>query len=215
LAATVKTPRGPLGHRIGMRTRSAIFTTLTCTASFALALSPRAAHAEEEPPRPTLSVATELVPIVFSAIAGDPGGQLTVGLGRGHLQLRAVGLAYTSPKFLLGNDAFDRDRILGGGIVADAFLGKNLDGAWVGLALEGLHHTLRHERTEQETSWTNFVAALSVGYLWRFSPGFFVSPRAGANLSFTPRERRVAGDRFEQPLVAPEISLRLGWYFPL
>jgi len=125
---------------------------LGCVAGFALAsvLGIAVTVPAAEPASPTsIGVSTDLLPPVMSALAGDPGGTLAVGISAGRWQVRGLGFATSVPDPLIGNDAFDRLTAAGGAIIVDRFFAPSRRGWWIGAGLELWSSSVRHAASQR------------------------------------------------------------------
>jgi hypothetical protein len=161
-------------------------------------------------------VSTDVLPIALSAVAGEPGGTLALGLAHGRVQVRALAFRVALPDFAYGAPAFDRVTSVGGGVIGDYFFfSDDQRGLWLAAGLEVGFAAARHGATQETKHATVVSPTVSLGWQWRLGPGFFIGPHAGFTYALNPARVTVGADTLEQAAFAPEVSIKLGWYFGL
>lgn len=142
------------------------------------------------------------------------GGYFAAGwVGKENWRLRALHARVHMPDWFVARP-FANLRIRASALVADRFLRPGWKGWWLGGGPVLWVGTVQTDARQEQASFRNWLINGSAGYHFMFSPHFYFSPWAGISL-------RLGGDRnvpvdnrnFTLPLLNPEASLKVGWYF--
>ncbi len=109
---------------------------------------------------------------------------------------------------------FRNHEIMAYALVVDRFLKDDWNGWWIGGGPVLWKSNIKSSTGETKTDFSNILINGSLGYNFTLSKHFYISPWAA--LSF-----RIAGDKdiavntqvYNLPLINPEISLKLGYFF--
>ncbi|MBP8240420.1 MAG: hypothetical protein KAX50_10680 [Saprospiraceae bacterium] len=134
-------------------------------------------------------------------------------VGRQHWRLRVLITGVNKPDWATP-DGFTKHHITSSAAVADFFLKPDWKGWWIGGGPVYWSSTIQTDAKLQTAQFKNLLLNGSIGYNLRLPGHFYLSPWAGLSI-------RVAGDTdvpvdnttFTLPLLNPEASLKLGWYF--
>ena len=131
-------------------------------------------------------------------------------------RLRSVVARSGTPSFLVSS-GFEKKRTDAYALLVDRFLGARrheFKGFWVGSGVEYWHSRIRQTNTTDFTYYDNALATAGGGYVWRVTKYFYLNPWVDANFVVGgSRDINVSGRIYKQPLVTPEVSLKLGFIF--
>jgi len=131
-------------------------------------------------------------------------------------RLRGVVARSGTPSFLVSG-GFEKKRTDAYAVLVDRFLGAHraeFKGFWVGSGVEYWHTRIRQTNTTDFTHYDNVLATAGGGYVWRVTKYFYLNPWVDANFVVGgSRDINVSGKVYTQPLVTPEVSLKLGFIF--
>lgn len=131
-------------------------------------------------------------------------------------RVRAVAARANVPGFML-KEGFADKRTDAYAILADRFVGPKRvqhEGFWIGGGAEIWRNRIRQEGGDTYAKYSNLMLTAGGGYLWRFSPRFYLNPWSGVHFAAGgKREIDVAGRTYQQPRVVPEASVKIGFIF--
>lgn len=131
-------------------------------------------------------------------------------------RLRAVVARSGTPSFLVSS-GFEKKRTDAYALLVDRFLGAHraeFKGFWVGSGVEYWHSRIRQANTNDFTHYDNVLVTAGGGYVWRIKKYFYLNPWVDTNFVVGgSRDINVSGKVYTQPLVTPEVSLKLGFIF--
>lgn len=133
--------------------------------------------------------------------------------GKGHWRARVLTADVNKPDWST-TEGFKNHHISAYALVVDFFLKPEWKGWWIGAGPVYWKSDIQSDAGLQTAHFENILLNGSIGYNFRLPYRFYVSPWAGMSL-------RVGGDRdvpvdaktYNLPLLNPEVSLKLGWYF--
>ncbi len=100
-------------------------------------------------------------------------------------------------------------------LIGDYFIqSSSFEKLWVGFGVEYWDGTIVSESTEVSADYKNYVITIGLGYVWKFWDNFYLNPWFGMHLiAAGDTSVPVGNEEFKPPVIIPEISLKLGWYF--
>ena len=133
--------------------------------------------------------------------------------GKGHVRIRAITAHVHKPDFITP-DGFTNNEVTAYAILTDYFLNTDWDGWWAGVGLVYWDSSIQRKAAGNTTSYHNTLINGSLGFQWKFYKHFYLCPWAGLHLRVGgAKEVTVDGDSFTTPVLNPEASLKVGWYF--
>jgi hypothetical protein len=166
------------------------------------------AHAQAKPSTP-IHAGLEL-----DALPYLTGGYFAAAcVGKGPWRLRVLTADVHKPDWSTAK-GFSKHHVTAYAFVVDRFLKPDWKGWWIGAGPVYWKSEIQTDAHVQKSRLENILLNGSLGYNFTFGRHFYVSPWAGMSL-------RVAGDKnvavddkkFTLPLLNPEASLKLGFYF--
>jgi hypothetical protein len=155
----------------------------------------------------SIGVEEDLLPF---ATGGFFGG---LWAGKDHIRGRALIARVYKPDFII-KKGFSNNNVTAYALLADYFLKDNWNGWWAGAGIVYWRSSIKTSEHQNTAQFKNTLLNGSIGYNWKFYKNFYLSPWTGMHL-------RVAGDKevkvddktFNPPLLNPEASLKLGFFF--
>jgi hypothetical protein len=137
----------------------------------------------------------------------------SVWVGHNQLRYRAVIAKVTAPDFLLP-DEFTNNKIQAYAAIADYFFRPDFNKWWIGTGFEYWRGTIQTDARLRTGKYYQTIFTLGGGYVWKFHGNFYLNPWAAFHARIVgDTSVSVEGKEFNPPAVAPEISLKIGWYF--
>ncbi len=134
-------------------------------------------------------------------------------IGKSHMRARALVAHVNKPSFIVPN-GFTNNIVTAYALVGDYFLKDNFSGWYVGGGVVIWNSSIQSNLQVNTTTYQNTLLNGTVGYNWKFHKNFYLSPWAGLHLKVGGAEKvTVDGASFTTPLLTPEASLKIGWYF--
>jgi len=136
-----------------------------------------------------------------------------VWAGRQHLRGRLVTAHVDVPDAFVAS-GFTNKVVTAYAAVVDYFPRGSWAGPWAGAGLVYWKSSVQSDARLSTAHFENYMLNGSVGYVWMFHDHFYVTPWAGMHLRVGgDTEVDVDGKTYEPPLLNPEASLKIGWYF--
>lgn len=158
----------------------------------------------------------DLLPTVLSAANGKLGFAPQIWVGIGRIRLRLIGAHLEPPDaFAFAPKGFRHPTTTVFASVIDYTFGPRLDGWWIGSGFEVWQQTIEHDDVTGAAEWPSVVFTVGAGYIWRFAGDFFIDPWAGVHAILNPRSVSLGAFDYRPFPLQAEISLKLGWFFPL
>jgi hypothetical protein len=179
----------------------------------ALLLAARPAAALDLRPE-AVGVEVDLLPVVASAAAGEAGGALQVWAGRDRLRLRLVGADLHYPDAFTPSPFGDR-HTTAAAVLLDLFFRDGFRGPWVAAGAEYWWSEIGLRHGEGRGRWSSPVATVGAGWVLPIWRGLYLNPWAAAHTPLGSRSVAVGGERYHPHPVEAEVSLKLGWAFPV
>ena len=161
----------------------------------------------EKPAAMTIGFEQDFLPYLTGGYFG------ALFIGKGHWRIRGLAAQATKPDFLLP-DGFTGNTIKAYAIVGDLFLKPSFSGWWISGGAVVWNGTIKIEGAPQSGHYQQYLVNGSAGYNWKFAGNFYLSPWAGLHLRLAgDTEVPVAAKTFKPPVLNPEASVKVGWYF--
>jgi hypothetical protein len=165
------------------------------------------ANAQSSTKKLSIGIEQDLLPYATSGYFGG------IWVGKDHIRGRAIVAHVHKPNFIIKN-GFSNNNVTAYALLADYFLKDNWDGWWAGAGIVCWKSSIQTSQQQSTADFKNILLNGSLGYNWKFYKNFYLSPWAGMHL-------RVAGDKevkvddktFNPPLLNPEASLKVGFFF--
>jgi hypothetical protein len=159
-----------------------------------------------------LGVHLDLFPTVVSAVNGKVGYAPQVWLGIGKVRIRFVGAYLQPPDSFAFASGFKNPTTTALAVVFDYTFGSHFDGFWLGPGFELWQRSIQHEDEPGTARWTNLIATLGFGYIWRFSGNFYLDPWVGVHWTMNPYPVHLGTATYDPfPLMA-NASVKIGWF---
>lgn len=134
-------------------------------------------------------------------------------IGKDVWRIRALTAFVKKPDWSTEKD-FSNHQVHAYALLLDRFLQKDWKGWWIGAGVVYWNSTIQTDARLQTAKFNNVLLNGSLGYNFTLYKHLYLSPWGSLSL-------RVAGDknvavddkRFTLPLINPEASLKLGYYF--
>lgn len=134
-------------------------------------------------------------------------------LGKGFWRVRGLTAFVKKPDWSTPGN-FSNHQVHAYALLADRFLKKDWKGWWIGAGVVYWHSTIQTDAKIQTATFNNVLLNGSIGYNFTLYRHLYLSPWGSLSL-------RVAGDKhvpvddrsFTLPVINPEASLKLGYYF--
>lgn len=164
-------------------------------------------HSQQPAKRLSIGLEQDVLPYATGGYFG------CLWVGGGHWRVRALLAKATKPDFLLP-DGFRDNTIQAYALVADYFLKPGFEGWWLGGGAVYWDSSIGADNSTETVSYKSYLINGSAGYAWKFYHNFYLSPWAGLHLRLGGDDpARVGGRDYKPPLLNPEASLKIGWYF--
>ena len=138
---------------------------------------------------------------------------LAAWAGQDHLRARAVMASVHKPDWIVA-DGFTNNQVKAYAILGDYFLKEDWKGWWLGGGFVYWDSSIQSDAQLSTVRYQNVLLNGSVGYSWKFSKHFYVSPWAGMHLRVGgDTDVVVDGKHFTPPLLNPEASVKIGYSF--
>jgi hypothetical protein len=183
---------------------------LFCNILFAQQSTENSAAAE--PGKARWRFGTELDVVPYAT-----GGYYVSGFaGHGGWRLRGVGARTNAPGFMVSS-GFEQKRTDAYALLVDRFFGSRrtqLRGFWLSGGGEYWRNRIRQENPSPFSYYDNFVLTAGGGYVWKLSNHFYLNPWTALHfVAAGDRNINVSGKTYEQPVVTPEVSVKIGFIF--
>ncbi len=133
--------------------------------------------------------------------------------GKDKWRLRALTAVVYKPEWSTPS-GFANHRITAYALVLDRFLKPGWRGWWIGGGPVFWQSKIQTDAETQTAMFDDILLNGSMGYNIRLPYHFYLSPWAGLSLRVAGDKNVPVGDKmFTLPLLNPEASLKLGWYF--
>ncbi len=158
-------------------------------------------------PRTRFGVELDVLPYATGGYYGS------FWVGRDRLRVRPVIARTTLPDFMV-DDGFENADIDAYALVVDYFFHEGFKGFWVGGGVEHWQNSIENATSGGKATWSNTIATVGGGYIWRLKSGFYINPWAAGHLVVGGPTEVTVGDAVYRPsLFSPEVSIKLGWAF--
>jgi len=133
--------------------------------------------------------------------------------GKGHTRVRCILARVHKPDFII-RKGFTNNRVTAYAITADYFLKRSWRGWWLSTGLVYWKNTIQADTRINTAAFNTTLINGSIGYnvvLWK---DWYLSPWMGMHIQAGgPSTIMVDNQAYRPPLLNPEASLKLGWYF--
>lgn len=134
-------------------------------------------------------------------------------VGRDRLRVRPVIARTTLPDFMV-DDGFENADIDAAALIVDYFFQEGFKGFWAGGGVEYWQNSIENATSGDRATWSNTIATVGGGYIWRLKSGLYINPWAAGHLVVGgPTEVAVGDAVYEPSRFSPEVSVKLGWAF--
>jgi hypothetical protein len=160
------------------------------------------------------SITTTTLGFELDALPYITGGYYaSIWVGHKHFRYRAVVTKASTPDFFL-EDGFTNNDLMVYAVIADYFFKPNFEKWWLGIGMEVWDEKIQTDAKMQTTAFTNTIATLGAGYVWKFYRNFYLNPWAAGHVRVGGNKNvKVDNKTFKPTLFTPEASLKLGWHF--
>jgi hypothetical protein len=155
----------------------------------------------------SIGIEQDILPYVF-------GGYFTnVWIGKGHLRSRLIAARVHKPDFLI-KEPFTNNVVHAYAITGDYFIKENWEGWWAGAGLVLWRNSLQTTARMSIAHFDSWLLNGSVGYNWKFCRTFYAGPWAGLHILLAGNKNVVIDQNpYKVPVLNPEASVKVGWYF--
>lgn len=134
-------------------------------------------------------------------------------VGKDHFRVRAL-MARVHKPDLIVKKGFTRNNVTAYALVADYFLKEDWKGWWASTGLVRWNSSIQSDARLSTVHYQNTLLNGSIGYNIPLPKNFYLSPWAGMHLRIGgDKHFQVDGKDFTTPLLNPEASLKVGWWF--
>jgi hypothetical protein len=88
-------------------------------------------------------------------------------------------------------------------------------GVWVGAGFEYWVRSIEHRDASGSVEWSNSVATLGGGYIWRFAGNFYLDPWLGLHFTLDAESVSLAGATYDPTPILSSASVKVGWFADL
>ena len=142
----------------------------------------------------------------------------SVWVGSGQIRGRGIVARSTIPEFFVKN-GFEDNEIQVFALIGDYFIqGSDFKESWIGVGVEYWDGRVTSKSTQESADYVSYVITAGFGYVWKFYKNFYLNPWLGFHVvAAGDREVTVGAttEKFSNPPVLPEVSVKLGWYFSM
>ena len=136
-------------------------------------------------------------------------------IGKSHLRGRLLIARVYKPSFIVPS-GFTNNTVMAYALVGDYFLKDDWNGWWISGGMVLWKSTIQSDLQLSTVSYDNILLHGSVGHNWKLGRQLYFSPWAGMNIRVGGAQTvSVDGASFDTPIINPEASIKIGWYFPL
>jgi hypothetical protein len=193
------------------RTRHSSLSITLFAAALTLATSPARAG---EPRLDAAGVEVDLLPTVSSAVAGEAGGAVQAWVGASRNRLRLVGAHLHYPNALVSTPFADRSATVFA-ILYDRFFRDDYTGPWVAIGAEYWWSRIGLASEAGRGSWGTPVATVGAGWVFPLWRGLYLNPWGAAHAPLVTEEVTVGAETYRPRGLEAEVSLKLGWRWPI
>ncbi len=179
-----------------------------------LSLPARALAPPDSPVRDAVGAEVDLLPYALSAWDDEVGRGLQLWAGRDRNRVRLVTTVIHFPDALTASPFRDRD-LTAMALVWDRFLRFGFRGPWVGAGAEVWWTDLGIDLGPARRERVNPVATVGAGWVFPVWRGLYLNPWAAGHVVLGNRTIEIAGERYRMRQVEGEVSLKIGWTYPL
>jgi len=176
---------------------------------FSLLLSVFLSAQEQDSTNKHFSVGIEqdILPYIFN------GNFSCFWVGYDHFRLRGIKAKVTKPDFVLAK-GFTKNRVDAYAVLIDYFPNTDFSEYWGTVGLVYWDGWIEDKNTNFSKQFDSFLLSFGAGYNWKFYQNFYLSPWAAVHVRVGgPSKVPVGNSVFEPPILNPEGSLKIGWYF--
>lgn len=133
--------------------------------------------------------------------------------GKSHIRGRVLVAHLNKPDFIVPS-GFTNNVVTAYALVGDYFLKSAWSGWWLSAGIVYWDSSIQSKLRINTASYQNVLVNGSLGYNWSFAKNFYLAPWAGLHVRVGGASSvSVDGVSFTTPVLNPEASLKLGWYF--
>lgn len=133
--------------------------------------------------------------------------------GKSHVRGRALVAHVNKPDFIVPSD-FTNNVVTAYALVGDYFLKSSWTGWWLSAGIVYWDSSIQSKLKINTVSYQNVLVNGSLGYNWSFAKNFYLAPWVGLHVRVGGATSvSVDGASFTTPILSPEGSLKVGWYF--
>jgi len=149
---------------------------------------------------------------VVPYITGGYYASAWLGFRKSRQRIRPVFALVNVPDFLTA-DGINKKTIQVYGIMTDYFFKSGFEKFWISTGIEYWDGEMENELT-QKAPFNKWIFTFGAGYVWKFYKNFYLTPWIAGNFRIAGDETVQIGDTtIKLAIVAPEVSLKLGWHF--
>lgn len=135
-----------------------------------------------------------------------------VWVGKEHFRARALMAKVNKPDFLIPSN-FTNNRITAYALLGDYFFKNDWKGLWIGSGVVHWNSSIDNQAQTARDHFKHWLLNGSAGYNWQLAKHFYVGPWAGLHLRVHGTGTTIGSEKYQLPLLNPEASIKIGWYF--
>jgi len=155
----------------------------------------------------------DLLPVVLSAVDGEPGIGGSVWIGTDRMRLRAVGAAISFPPGTFTPSGFENRKLAVAAGIVDYFFRPRFAGPWIGAGFEYWWNRIGSPSGPDTADWSSWVFTVGGGYVWKIWGELYLNPWVGGHLLLSRPAVTLYGATWPPSLFSAEVSLKIGWSF--
>lgn len=149
---------------------------------------------------------TDLVPFVTGGYYGS------VWVSYDHFRIRSILANVNMPGFMTPK-GFDEYEVKANAITIDYFFNKDLSGLWIAGGIEFWENRVRNEDNFVSEKFNSTILTLGGGYVIDLWENIYINPWGAIHYSLLKNEKNIGGKIFEEKVLLPEFSVKIGYRF--
>lgn len=90
----------------------------------------------------------------------------------------------------------------------------DLSGLWIGAGAEYWDNSVVNSEDKVSGDFENYIFTLGAGYVIKIYKNLYINPWGAFHLRVAgDKEMQIGTKKYDCPLILPEVSVKLGWYF--
>lgn len=160
-----------------------------------------------EKSRVTIGAEQDLLPYITG------GYYAAVWAGKKQLRMRALTARVNKPDIIVP-DGFADNWVTAYAVLGEYFLKENWEGWSISTGFVYWQNSIELEGGSEPEDYSTYLINGSISYSFKIYRHVYLSPWAGLHLKIGgPETVSIDGHSFDQPLINPEASIKLGVYF--